>query len=202
LATELLHELGVRADDAVPAFDVGLARGNPRRRLLVGSKGRLGVVVAVHDDLPGSNGRRTVRGGPRWAPPHFRAAPEGRAEARFAADQDAGQATREDGCVKPIYPDSGDGDRETHPEAVPGLRPIEGAADGTSLTLEVDGEMFVLRPNEFGGTDYRWLSGPNAGYGFGVSPTPNLSLGEHMENIRDFLAIVDPTTGYIEDDEQ
>jgi hypothetical protein len=66
--------------------------------------------------------------------------------------------------------------------------------------LEVDGEMFALRPNEFGGTDYTWLSGPNRGYGFGASPTPNLSLDEHMENIRGFLAIVDPTTGYIEGD--
>ncbi|MEV4756319.1 hypothetical protein AB0J86_14560 [Micromonospora sp. NPDC049559] len=102
--------------------------------------------------------------------------------------------------MKAIYPDNGDGER-ARSEAVPGLRSeTEGAADVTSLTLEVDGEMFALRPNEFGGTDYTWLSGPNPGYGFGVSPTPNLSLDEHMENIRDFLAIVDPTTGYIEDD--
>jgi hypothetical protein len=106
----------------------------------------------------------------------------------------------EDGSVKAIYPDNGDGDR-THPGAVPGVRPeTQGAADVTSLTLEVDGEMFALRPNESGGTDYTWLSGPNPGYGFGVSPTPNLSPDKHMENIRDFLAIVDPTTGYIEDD--
>jgi hypothetical protein len=104
--------------------------------------------------------------------------------------------------VEAIYSDSGDGDGEAHPEAVPDLRPTEGAADRTSLTLEVDGQMFALRPTESGGTDYTWLSGPNPGYGFGVSPTPNLSLGEHMENIRDFLAIVDPITGYTEDDEQ
>ena len=107
----------------------------------------------------------------------------------------------EDGRVKPIYPDSGNGDREANPEAVPGLRPeTEGAGDVTSLMLEVDGEMFALRGNEFGGTDYAWLSGPNPGYGFGMSPTPDLSLDEHRENIRDFLAMVDPTTGYIEDD--
>lgn len=99
------------------------------------------------------------------------------------------------------YQDNGDGDREAHPDAVPGLRPeTEGATDATSLTLEVDGETFVLNSNEFGGTDYTWLSGPNPGYGFGVSPTPNLSLDEHTENIRSFLDIVDPTTGYIEDD--
>ncbi|MGI5174739.1 hypothetical protein ACQEVZ_00195 [Dactylosporangium sp. CA-152071] len=96
--------------------------------------------------------------------------------------------------MKAIYPDNGDGD----PDAVPGVCPVtEGA---TSLTLEVDGELFALTPNEFGGTDYAWLSGPNPGYGFGVSPTPNLSLDEHMEHIRGFLAQVDPATGYIEDD--
>ena len=103
--------------------------------------------------------------------------------------------------MKAIYPDDGGGDREAHPEAVPGLRPgTEGTADITSLTLEVDGEMFALRPNGFGGTDYTWLSGPGPGYGFGASPTPKLSLAEHMENIRGFLAIVDPATGYIEGD--
>ena len=30
--------------------------------------------------------------------------------------------------------------------------------------------------------------------------TPNKSLEEHREGIRGFLAQVDPTTGYIEDD--
>lgn len=99
--------------------------------------------------------------------------------------------------MKEIHPDNGDGERE----AVPGVRPeTEGTADVTSLTLEVDGDVFALSPNEFGGTDYTWLSGPNPGYGFGVSPTPNPSVDEHTENIRDFLALVDPTTGYIEDD--
>ncbi|MFC0029982.1 hypothetical protein ACFFMM_10650 [Micromonospora chaiyaphumensis] len=103
--------------------------------------------------------------------------------------------------MKAIYPDNGDGDREAHPQAVPGLRPdTEGAADGTSLTLEVNGEVFACRPNESGGTDYTWLSGPNPGYGFGVSPTLNQSLDEHVQNIRDFLDIVDPATGYLEDD--
>jgi hypothetical protein len=103
--------------------------------------------------------------------------------------------------VKAIYPDSGDGDLEARPEAVTGLRPeTEGTADARSFTLEVDGQMFALRPNEFGGTDYTWLNGPSPGYGFGASPTTNLSFDEHMENIRGFLAIVDPTTGHIEDE--
>ncbi len=58
--------------------------------------------------------------------------------------------------------------------------------------------MFVLGPNEFGGTDCTWLNGPNPGCGFGSSPLPNLSLDQHMEKIRGFLAI-DPTRGYIEE---
>jgi hypothetical protein len=99
--------------------------------------------------------------------------------------------------VKAIYPDNGD----TDPDAVPGVRPeTEGAADARPLMLDVDGEVFALSPNESDGTDYTWLSGKNPGYGFGVSPTPNLSLDEHRKNIRDFLAVVDPTTGYIEDE--
>ncbi|MEU8184463.1 hypothetical protein AB0B85_03540 [Micromonospora sp. NPDC049044] len=98
-----------------------------------------------------------------------------------------------------IYPDGGDGEART--EAVPGLRPeSEDAADATARTLDVDGETFALRRNECDGTDYTWLSGPNPGYGFGMSPTAGLSLDEHRENIRGFLAMVDPTTGRIEDD--
>jgi hypothetical protein len=69
----------------------------------------------------------------------------------------------------------------------------------TSFTLEVDGEAFELRPDEFGGTRCTWLSGPNNGYGFGVSPTPNWSLEQHRNCIRNFLTQIDPATGYIED---
>ncbi|MCI4066234.1 hypothetical protein MRQ36_28265 [Micromonospora sp. R77] len=50
--------------------------------------------------------------------------------------------------MKAIYPDNGDRD----PKAVPGVRPEAGdAGDVTSLMLEVDGEMFALRPGECGG---------------------------------------------------
>ncbi len=99
--------------------------------------------------------------------------------------------------MKAIYPDDRDGD----PVAVPGVHPgNEGAADAESFRLEVDGEVFAVSPNECGGTHYRWLSGPDPGYGFGVSPTVDLSLDAHTVNIRAFLALVDPTTGYIEDD--
>ncbi len=97
--------------------------------------------------------------------------------------------------MKAAYP--GDGD----PEVVPGVCPeTDSEADVTSFALEVDGEVFALRPDQFRGTDYTWLSGPNPGYGFSVSPTPNVSPDEHRENIRDFLADIDPTTGYLRED--
>lgn len=99
--------------------------------------------------------------------------------------------------VEARYPSGSDAD----PLAVPGVDPESESKPGiTSFTLEVDGETFALSPDKFGGTDYTWLSGPNTGYGFSSSPTPNWSLDEHRENIRDFLAQIDPTTGYIEDD--
>lgn len=80
-------------------------------------------------------------------------------------------------------------------------RDLERCHEGvTSFTLEVDGELFELRPDQYGGTDYSWLSGPNPGYGFSLSPTPNVSLEKHRENIRGFLAQIDPTTGYLRED--
>jgi hypothetical protein len=100
-----------------------------------------------------------------------------------------------------MYPDDGDGDWAADPDAVPGARPPTGReADVTPLRLEVDGEVFAIRPAQFGGTDYTWLTGPNPGYGFSMSPTPNLSVDEHRTSIRNFLSMIDPTTGYIEDD--
>jgi len=47
---------------------------------------------------------------------------------------------------------------------------------------------------------YDWLGGPNKGYGFGSSGTPNRPVSEHRESIRAFLAMIDPNTGYIGDD--
>lgn len=67
-----------------------------------------------------------------------------------------------------------------------------------SFTLEVDGELFAVRPGAWGGTNYTWLSGPNEGYGFSESPTPDRSPDDHRQSIRCFLAQVDPATGYIE----
>jgi hypothetical protein len=66
--------------------------------------------------------------------------------------------------------------------------------------LDVDGERFAVRQAGDGGTAYGWLSGPNEGYGFGSSRTPDRPLEEHRESVRAFLAMIDPDTGYIGDD--
>jgi hypothetical protein len=81
--------------------------------------------------------------------------------------------------------------------AVPSIAPEAVAAPATQL--ECDGEIFELRPDEFGGTHYTWASGQNPGYGFSVSPTPT-DMEQHQTNIRSFLSMIDPTTGYIEED--
>lgn len=102
---------------------------------------------------------------------------------------------RNAGWVKAVYPGEGE------PDAVPAVSPeTDSEADVASFTLEVDGEVFALRPDQCGGTHYTWLNGPNLGYGFSVSPTQDLSLDEHRDFIRDFLAGIDPTTGYLSED--
>lgn len=70
--------------------------------------------------------------------------------------------------------------------------------------LTVDGEDFdVTTGGSPGQYHYEWVSGRNSGYGFSsaVSNGSSLTTDQHVENIRGFLAAVDPTTGYIEDDE-
>jgi hypothetical protein len=90
---------------------------------------------------------------------------------------------------------SGDGD---DPPAVPAVyRGAEGRPGPVLFTLDVNGERFAIRQAGDGGTAYDWLSGPNEGYGFASSGTPNRSMEEHQESIRVFLAMIDPNTGYI-----
>jgi hypothetical protein len=81
--------------------------------------------------------------------------------------------------------------------ATPGIAPRQEAAPSTQL--ECDGEIFELRPDQFGGTQYTWLTGPNPGYGFGTSPTSD-DVDQHRANIRSFLEMIDPGTGFIEED--
>lgn len=63
----------------------------------------------------------------------------------------------------------------------------------------VDRETFaVRRRDDDGSTHYDWISGPNDGYGFssfgGSGP---ISHERHLAVIRDFLAGIDPATGYL-----
>jgi hypothetical protein len=87
------------------------------------------------------------------------------------------------------------------PRAIPDVyHGTAGRAGPALFTLDVDGERFAIGQAGDGGTTYDWLSGPNRGYGFASSGTPNRSVEEHRESIRVFLAMIDPNTGYIGDD--
>ncbi len=85
------------------------------------------------------------------------------------------------------------------------------------LILTVDGQTFTVTERD-GGHDYNWDTGPNPGYGFSESapqtaqistddatkvrpppPLPTGTLGHYRSSIRDFLSMIDPTTGYIEE---
>ncbi len=101
------------------------------------------------------------------------------------------------------------GDGRQHSAALPRAYPDpEGQPDPhrtKTFALEVDGEQFAVRlvvnaATGYTDTGYTWLSGPNKGYGFAIGGPPNPSLEDHRQRIREFLAMVDPTTGFIEDD--
>lgn len=72
----------------------------------------------------------------------------------------------------------------------------------TPIRLTVDGELFEVRarPGEPGTYDFNWLSGPNEGYGFGMTRSDgSVANREEMEaSIRAFIAQIDRPTGYID----
>ena len=84
---------------------------------------------------------------------------------------------------------------------------------GAVRQLVVDGEVFEVRPREDGhGHHFEWVSGPNPGYGFSTGmPMTFAPLGADAvalpeaddavfaQQIREFLAQIDPETGYIAD---
>lgn len=82
-------------------------------------------------------------------------------------------------------------------DALPGIAPNDVAP--AAERLECDGQVFELRPDQFGGTKYTWLNSRNPGYGFSVSPTSD-DMAQHQANIRDFLSMIDPKTGLIGED--
>jgi len=65
--------------------------------------------------------------------------------------------------------------------------------------LVVDGETFAVRRRDDGSIHYDWISGPNDGYGFSVLGATGTERGNeyHVAHIRDFLAGIDPATGYL-----
>ncbi len=70
-----------------------------------------------------------------------------------------------------------------------------------TFRVECEGQIFNVSGGISAQYHYTWTSGPHDGYGFSTasnSETP-LTLEDHRRNIREFLAQIDPDTGYIED---
>ncbi|PZG12579.1 hypothetical protein C1I95_25460 [Micromonospora craterilacus] len=68
--------------------------------------------------------------------------------------------------------------------------------------MTVDGQRFRIheRAEKPGEYDFDWLSGPHD-YGFGITRAAGsaMTLPEMEEAIRNFLAEIDPATGYLRD---
>lgn len=94
------------------------------------------------------------------------------------------------------------------------------SAPSAARRLTVDGEVFEVRPSEHqDGVDFDWITGPNPGYGFSSGVTavairtaelvsglpaiedaiPVLDDKELVAQIRSFLELIDPETGYVAD---
>ena len=86
-------------------------------------------------------------------------------------------------------------------QATPGLAPVE-SPGRDPVELVVDGQRFVVtRRAESAGTyDFDWVSHP-ASYGFTVSANVEWrpDRAQMTDQIRSFLAEVDPETGYLAD---
>lgn len=72
------------------------------------------------------------------------------------------------------------------------------------LTVLVDDHLFDVAVREPGVYDYTWVDHRDGGYGFSATVSDRSALDghRHAESIRDFLASVDPRTGYVEDAEE
>ena len=75
------------------------------------------------------------------------------------------------------------------------------AREGNAREFTVDGETFLVTTEKRGEYRFDWISGPNPDYGFMTSIYPD---GEMMDeqivaSIHDFLAEIDPETGYLAD---
>ncbi|QFU92731.1 hypothetical protein [Amycolatopsis sp. YIM 10] len=73
--------------------------------------------------------------------------------------------------------------------------------DPSSRTLLVDGETFEVHhdPDQPGVHQLTWTTGPNAGYGFSIARSDHAEIGdaELIAQAREFLAGIDPATGFL-----
>jgi hypothetical protein len=83
------------------------------------------------------------------------------------------------------------------------MEPDHAGASPDHLRLTVDGVVFEVAhdPSQPGAYHYTRVTPPAAGYGFTGrrSDSGRSTTAEHVDQIRAFLAAVDPETGYIED---
>jgi hypothetical protein len=84
---------------------------------------------------------------------------------------------------------------------------MEPSGPGSSqerFQLRVDGDVFDVAydPTQPGTFHYTRLAGPAPGYGFSSQQFDHAgsTTAEHVKAIRSFLDMMDPATGYIEDD--
>lgn len=65
----------------------------------------------------------------------------------------------------------------------------------------VDGETFIVTERERSQYQFDWVSGPNPDYGFITSIYPHGEMTDEqvVASIHDFLAEIDPETGYLAD---
>ncbi|MBO3741834.1 hypothetical protein [Actinoplanes flavus] len=82
------------------------------------------------------------------------------------------------------------------------LSGTEPSPDRSQLTVDDDVFDIVYDPTQPGAYHYTRLTGPAPGYGFTSrrSDHARSTTAEHVKQIRSFLDMVDPVTGYIEDD--
>lgn len=84
------------------------------------------------------------------------------------------------------------------------MEPSDTESIPARFPLTVDGEVFDVAydPTQPGTYHYTRTTGPAPGYGFTSrrSDHTESTAAEHVTAIRSFLEMVDPVTGYIEDD--
>lgn len=67
----------------------------------------------------------------------------------------------------------------------------------------MDAEEFVVTTSGHGKYRYTWTSGRNRDYGFNSFSNDRCALPaeHHARSIRNFLGMIDPSTGFIEEDD-